>query len=380
MTSTDNENENLMEHRYVKVGLLLSCLPLIFTVLGLPIFFESSFIAQNDAWVSLDATGHGMATKYVQHMDTVPMFWLKSALKQNASAARCGHYIPPVSERPTTIRHIRVIGERNSGVNGVVDLLRKVFPNVTTGAGFVRSRYWFQDESVLPKGINLDEVLVVVVLRNPVDWLRMMRKNPVYAPNHMFRQDWKHFVSKPWTMRTSTIDKTLSQTKGVKCQAKFLAGYVRPCRQAAKLVSNIRTAQPVYEMDPITTKPFRNIIGLRKGKLLNYANMSRWVPHISYVKVENLFSDSGVRRLQSVLSDAYNLGVCLRTKNLAFEFSDWITRPPLSTMQEVRYYSCNLDWSAEEVFGYSKPLGEMDSLPCSSNPNSQIYAGKTYKK
>jgi len=365
------------EHWFVKLGLLLSCLPLLLTMLGVQAFSEQSWSPSDSDLSEVSALPESLIDKSAM----VPRKWLRSKRK---ASWQC-ELTPVIGE--SKLKYVRVVGERNSGVDGVVELLSKIFPNVTVGSGFVRSKYWFQDERILDPEIDLEEVLVVVVLRNPYDWTLLMQRNPVFAPAHRIKKhDWRRFVSRLWTTKTSIMDKELSTTPGVKCQAKYVAGEVRPCRQSRNTFlgseTRSRFMDPVYETNPVTHLPLRNVLELRKFKMLNYANMTQWVPHISYLKLEALATAEGVSKVQSVLSRAYNLDTCSQPDATVFPFADPQGKMLASarssmTAQYRDYLTCNIFWSVESaVFGYS--AAELyTTSQCSKSPFNAAFAGTT---
>ncbi|GBG24303.1 Hypothetical Protein FCC1311_005212 [Hondaea fermentalgiana] len=365
------------EHWFVKLGLLLSCLPLLLTMLGVQ-------TVTGGVWSPAGSELSAISTMPESSIDDstrVPRKWMRR--KRVSNPAGCA--LAPV-EGERMLKYVRVVGERNSGVDGVVDLLSKLFPNVTVGSGFVRTKYWFQDERELDPEIDLEEVLVVVVLRNPYDWTLLMQRNPIFAPAHRIKHDWRRFVSRLWTTKTSITDKELSSTPGAKCQAKYQAGEVRPCRQSRTsfLGSETRSRymDPVYETNPVTHLPLRNVLELRKFKMLNYANMTQWVPHISYLKLEALDTLEGVAQVQSVLSRAYNLDSCDTADGGTHAYVDPQSKLLASTRAQMTaqyrdYLTCNIFWSVESaVFGYSAAELYTSDL-CSKSPYNVAFNGHT---
>ena len=85
---------------------------------------------------------------------------------------------PPISE-------IHILGERNSGTKFVTAELQQCFPrgpNLRVHRDFVREKHWFQP-------INADDDhrhrLIVVVVRDPVEWMAAMRQSPYHSPAHV---------------------------------------------------------------------------------------------------------------------------------------------------------------------------------------------------
>jgi len=365
------------EHRVAKILLQLFCFPLLCAMVAMPLIQERRFYGTQDELSQLTPVGEsGVAP-------LVPVAWMKKRIK-GVKFDNCEFQPRPKQHQKQYIQLIRVIGERHSGVESLAQSIAKMFPNVTVGTGFTRNKYWFQSERVLlnePALVDLSKVLVITVLRNPFDWLRSFRKAPYHAPNHNFKSDWRSFLTKPWAMRTSSTDQSIASVEGVKCQHKFLAGEVLPCRQSRfNLVgqSTRKTNMPVYEMDPITRQPLPNVLFLRKHKLLNYANLTTWVPNHTFVKIEDLLEERGLNNFRQILASRYNLGSCETTDGAPNRLDDVQLRHPPSSLQEIDFLNCNIDWEAEALFGYSRIDDLPDHiLPCSTDASDRRYAGQT---
>jgi hypothetical protein len=176
------------------------------------------------------------------------------------------------------------------------------------------------------------------------------------------RKRWRAFVNKPWTTAMSISDKELAAGgRSVKCQAHFRAGEVAPCRQSRFSTAGLsadslrlkRDMLPVYESNPLVGGALRSALELRKYKLLNWANMTKWVPNLSFLRVERLYEPAGVQRLQQVLAQHYNLATCDAAQVEPFPDPQLYERHPLSSNEELDYLTCNLDWDAENLFGYT---------------------------
>jgi hypothetical protein len=373
------------EHRVARFALLVLAVPLLSIIFGLPLTMEKQRGKNRlDVVASSDVFSNAVNDPSL----VVPRGWLKPFPVAGAGDAprSCPGFTPRKDlESSPKVRIIRVIGERGSGVEAVADALQGLFPNATVGAGFTRGKFWFQSESLLSmalddgsgaaagkKGerkknkeqtqIDISRVLVVVVLRNPYEWLHQLRRNPLHAPDHVRRKDWRAFVGKPWTTAMSISDKELAAGgRSVKCQARFRAGEVAPCRQSrfstaglsADSLRRKRDMLPVYESNPVVGGALRSALELRKYKLLNWANMTKWVPNLTFLRVERLYEPAGVQRLQQVLAQHYNLATCDAAQVEPFQDPQHYERHPLSSNEELDYLTCNLDWDAENLFGYT---------------------------
>eukprot|EP00510_Aplanochytrium_minuta_P009702 CAMPEP_0184074888 /NCGR_PEP_ID=MMETSP0957-20130417/70819_1 /TAXON_ID=627963 /ORGANISM="Aplanochytrium sp, Strain PBS07" /LENGTH=381 /DNA_ID=CAMNT_0026377261 /DNA_START=264 /DNA_END=1406 /DNA_ORIENTATION=- len=293
---------------------------------------------------------------------------------------------------------VRVIGERNSGVSYLVRYLNRHLPNVTVSGGLSRGHEWFQSKDSLRifSAEDLKHVLVLVVSRNPYNWILGMQENPIHALAHENIADWRHFVSKPWTIRTSVKDKSISSTQGAHCQEHFYSGEVLPCRrhdsvalQLADAVSssNHNVLYPVYEMHPKSHTPFRNIREFRKAKMLNFFNMSSWVPNILFLQIEKITQENGFTGLLKALQSSYSLGICNAVSPPIEEvkFKNYLDdRSNLEYKKFFDWFACSGHWSIENKLGYhrySHQLAQKSGrfkrkTKCPSSPFDSRYARK----
>jgi hypothetical protein len=109
-----------------------------------------------------------------------------------------------------SIENIRLIGERHSGTTYLTRHLKRCFPDRSVEDFFVRGKHWFQPtpETVVQavkthgrKGLDqtmwmdianaphpkraFDTSLIIVIVRNPYNWLEAMRRKPWHWPNHV---------------------------------------------------------------------------------------------------------------------------------------------------------------------------------------------------
>jgi len=84
------------------------------------------------------------------------------------------------------IRNVRIVGERNSGVQLLRSDLAKAFKNVTVENGVTRWVYWFQDPNLAHyvDGHNPERSVVIHVATDPYEWMSRMQENPIHAPYH----------------------------------------------------------------------------------------------------------------------------------------------------------------------------------------------------
>lgn len=108
------------------------------------------------------------------------------------------------------LTHFQIFGERNSGTNYLKDVIEDNFNlKHTTDYGY---KHWFI-KNHYPRGEpnqttdreclkslrdpDADKVLFIFIVREPLEWLSSMNKNPWNAPNH-YKLSFSEFIRKPW--------------------------------------------------------------------------------------------------------------------------------------------------------------------------------------
>ena len=109
-----------------------------------------------------------------------------------------------------------VLAERNTGGNWLVEQLGPCFPNLIVTESLQRAGYLFQDLTKYQ-----DKTWVVVVVRDPYEWVLSMRDHPLHAPDHT-ALSLADFVTKKWTTENIKDEDTqLKGETGQVCQEYF---------------------------------------------------------------------------------------------------------------------------------------------------------------
>ena len=188
--------------------------------------------------------------------------------------------------KDTLLSHIHIVGERHSGTKFLTNELQKCFPRNTrfpfrVHRDFLRSKHFFQP---ILAGHDLASSVVIVVVRDPVDWIAAMRAKPYHSPSHVeeFNETsftplaWRDFVNRPWTLQdTEGWELQKDQAEYTVCQENFHRMEVVPCvynETSGKVAKRfINGFTPLYEMRRDGTgRPFSSIMELRKEKILNF--------------------------------------------------------------------------------------------------------------
>ena len=204
---------------------------------------------------------------------------------------------------------IHIIGERHSGTKFVMRELQQCFlakkrGNTTTvpvkvakvHRDFLRVKHFFQP--ILRGGGDFSRHIVVVAVRNPVDWVAAMHAKPYHSPGHIagfssninnnaevIPLSWQDFVSRPWTTHRSQIDAQLRNQSNARelhykpqCQEGFAFDQVVPCQMDNVSYpyippTRLRGFAPLYELQQHTARqqqPYQHILQLRADKITNF--------------------------------------------------------------------------------------------------------------
>jgi hypothetical protein len=156
--------------------------------------------------------------------------------------------------------------------------------------GLTRYKHWFQyeNETKYPH-----DTLVLVQFRNPYDWLKSMEHVPHHSPAHLRTKrgattddhsasnDWKIFLTKPWTTERAGADLLLFGNET--CQEDFPYRDIVSCTIDPFPLSHynytIRYSenQPFYEMrNDGSGLPYPNILEMRTDKIRNFLSVSNY--------------------------------------------------------------------------------------------------------
>jgi hypothetical protein len=213
---------------------------------------------------------------------------------------RCltGRFVGAATSNQTSprITHVRILGERNSGTKFVTTELQQCFRSldqVKIRRDFLRGKHWFQPIDK-EDGTDLNHALVVVVVREPVEWMAAMLQSPYHSPSHVQGFDaenhdsviplpWYEFVHRPWTTNHSASDvRILQDTRNHRnssiCREHFKPYYVVPCQSEPtdwmeqwKIPSpRWRGYEPIYEHRPQDGTPYEHLLQLRSDKIVNW--------------------------------------------------------------------------------------------------------------
>jgi hypothetical protein len=277
----------------------------------------------------------------------------------------------------TRIREVHIVGERNSGTKFVTQFLQQCFPHtsgIRVHRDFIRSKHFFQP---IQPHEDYSESLIVVVVRDPIEWMAAMREFPYHSPNHIagFHNaqvvplPWQEFVNKKWTTEFgSRADRKLhvSNRTEVTCHQGFRFDEVKPCLLDDEVFegppwnlpySRVRGFIPVYEQQQGI--PYDHLLQMRSDKIVNWILQIPMLMRIGgflVVRYEDILEQGNEFVLKQVNAILNNQPITSRQslpehcsaiapqpdrigkRHIAPDFKEWINR--------------NLDVETEHLLGY----------------------------
>lgn len=240
------------------------------------------------------------------------------------------------------IRYVQIFGERNSGTNYLLTLLKMNVVNQDVEFGFKFGwKHGFTNRGKI-HGEPTGEVLFLLITKNPYAWLVSMNRKPHHAPQLYFK-NLSEFLRSEWACYHG---------KGYQLRAKQL---------------NIDPVKPEEEMmnerDPVTKLRFKNVIELRNAKNRYHLELERLVENFQHLRYEDLLKDPN-SMLQKI--------ACRFTMKLKSNFQDSAGHHGLNPSKRFdshRYYqegeylrafipsdlsfvNNSLDWDLENKLGY----------------------------
>ena len=152
-----------------------------------------------------------------------------------------------------------------------------------------RYKHWFQypDDSKYPH-----DTLVLAQFRNPYEWLKAMEHVPHHSPAHLrtngastdekaANNDWKIFLTKPWTTNRTGADLLLHGNET--CQEDFKYRDIVSCvlepipHEAYNYTIRYSEHQPFYEMrNDGSGLPYDSIMEMRTDKIRNFLTVANY--------------------------------------------------------------------------------------------------------
>lgn len=143
------------------------------------------------------------------------------------------------------IKRIQVYGQRCSGTNALIKLIENNFPELVFTEEFGFKHWLVPTDTMLP-----DDVLIVIIARDPHQWLRSVYRTPWHAHPDLKALPFSDFIRAPWI---SVWDEDFW---GITHES---ACFGKPIKE---------------ERCPVTGRPFDNVIAMRTAKLANWIEVA----------------------------------------------------------------------------------------------------------
>jgi hypothetical protein len=233
-----------------------------------------------------------------------------------------------------------------------------------------RYKHWFQTPTLSHNYPH--DTLVIAQFRNPYDWSKAMERVPHHAPAHLrtkrhanissstAENDWKVFLTKPWTMPRMGLDLEIIHNHTVdtaKCQEEFHFNDINSCHleplphEYYNYTLRYSEHQPFYEMrNDGSGLPYDNILQMRTDKIRNFIATRDYpgVADVWFVQYEYLLG-KGTRHLIHRIQQWTGIVPNCTTK------PPQQRQPKKSRVLETamaRHLRLHLNWTVERWIGY----------------------------
>lgn len=231
-----------------------------------------------------------------------------------------------------------------------------------------RYKHWFQ----YPNATKYPhDTLVLAQFRNPYEWLKAMEHVPHHSPAHMrtkqtaddghhsANNDWRVFLTKPWTTERLGLD--LEMRGDEMCQEDFRYKDIVSCaieplpKSAYNHTLRYSEQQPFYEMrNDGSGKPYENILEMRTDKIRNFLTVADYegVADVWTVQYEYLVG-MGTQHLLDRIQQFTGIAPKCKAKEPQVR----MPRPGRVIVPELaQHIRENLNWTVEKLIGYEPEL------------------------
>ena len=250
---------------------------------------------------------------------------------------------------------------------------------------YTRYKHWYQSDDLLPE----QSAVVIVLFRDPYDWVEAMRLEPHHAHDHLHRLpiynpkrkkysraiplEWKEFVTKPWIGHRGKQDESIRKhgnTHNATCMDNYSFFDAAPCSiMDSNYVEGLATYKYEYLPDG-SERGYPSIIDLRRMKIEHMLSVAEFRGTRSFFpfRYEDLnWNGTGVL-LRSVEEATGLIAKCNATlgKSHRRQLRQLHRQRQLKTKHTVlpadyiQWMNRFVDWEVEEKIGYSKRGGEED--------------------
>jgi hypothetical protein len=282
----------------------------------------------------------------------VVIFSFQTYKRISTSAAAAGNN----EDDERQILTIHLIGERHCGTKWITKHIEDCFGSqVTVLNRYTRFKHWFQYDDVTSFPTN--SAIVVVMFRDPYQWVNAMQKKPYHALDH-YNLSWDRFVKLEWTIERGEKDKELidsNATNNVTCVHRFSFNEVVPCTIQDRNnwyndTHSYTNRGLMYELNQDGSgNPYQNIVDLRRDKIKNFLSIRNYPAVAAFFPVQYEYVVS--RGTADLISEIETVtGVHAQCeKSPPREL-------PLKQLDDnyVKWMNEHVDWDVEAMIGYYK--------------------------
>ncbi len=232
------------------------------------------------------------------------------------------------------IQKIRVMGERCSGTMYIQGLLTNNFPLQHVVASNKHFLPWFNLSAFnIPKKskeaeeLNFlekltDSCLLILVVRDPYDWLRSFYSHPWHVnSDKMLHKGFLHFLQHEWR------------------------------------ASDKKRKYGVDHWNPYDQRRFRNVLELRRYKTLNYLQIGTLSNNFLVVRYEDVAKNP--QEFIHFISENFNIQSAQQFTNVLTYKNEQKKKYRAANydpfqVEEFLFINQNIDWGTEKLIGYEK--------------------------
>ena len=280
----------------------------------------------------------------------------------------------PLTTNNKTVEKIILLGERHSGTNWITDYLTSCF-DIKVDNHYKRYKHWFQEDDI--ERVPEQSAVVIVMFRDPFDWIEAMRVEPHHSPYHLkwihpFNQSkgwnemakplgWKDFVAKPWVGKRGKADQLIREHNGIAnttCLDRYGYDEIKPCSEEdSQIIQGLANTKYENQHDG-SGRAYPSILDLRQAKIINHLSVANFRGTRAFLpfRFEDLNMNGTSSLLKSVEEATGLKAKCNATMGKAHRHlvTKKITKHKPLPPEFIRWMNKYVDWEIENRIGYYK--------------------------
>lgn len=241
----------------------------------------------------------------------------------------------------TPITQMFVIGERSSGTNYMSALMLRNFYVDEIRVGHKHFPPWYdlpeddyKENSRYYTFNDTENILFIVIFRNPYDWLRSMHFYPHHADRSLKNLTFSTYIRQPWKINPN--DTT---------NLKILCSWDK-----------------YVDLNPMTGEQFPNVLALREAKIRNMLKIRNKASNVYYINYEKArdYPQEVVKEISAlfpispkpVFSPITNYVGPSKANDKIGNYKPRQYAP--ISKEDLTFINSQLDWKLEEKIGYTQ--------------------------